>query len=107
YNDEIWSSFYTNNERTSALPVFKSAWNYFQSLASHCFDINRTKITWINQHAKWINSLEQMQDKTEIIKDAIYNLSYTHNGNSLYEDVISKLPINPKSIKIIAPYYNR
>lgn len=107
YNDEIWSSFYTNNERTSTLPVFKSAWNHIQSLASHCFDINRTKIAWINQYAKWINKLENIQDETEIIKEAIYNLSYTHNGNSLYEDVISKLPINPKSIKIIAPYYNR
>ncbi|MET7029805.1 phospholipase D-like domain-containing protein [Sediminicola luteus] len=107
YNDEIWSSFYTGKERTDTQPVFNSAWNYIQTLSLHCFDINRTKIGWINQHSPWLNKLDNISNLTKSIKDAVYKLSYTQKDHSLYKDVISELSINPKSIKIIAPYFNR
>lgn len=107
YNDEIWASFYTNKERTITKPIFKSAWACIKLLSSHCFDINLTKINWINQHASWLNALEHIQEETEIIKKAIYKLSYTQKDNSLYKEVISGLSKNPKSIKIVSPYYNQ
>ena len=107
YNDEIWSSFYTAKERLKAQPVFKSAWQYIQSLSSHSLGINLTKISWIAQHSQWISDLEDSQHSKATIKDSEYSLFYTKHSKSLYSEVISTLSRKPKSIKIIAPYYNR
>jgi hypothetical protein len=107
YNDEIWSSFYTSKERLSAQPIFKSAWQYIQSLSSHSLGINLTKISWIAQHSQWISDLEDSKDSKATIKDSEYSLFYTKNSKSLYSEVINTLLRKPKSIKIIAPYYNR
>ncbi|WP_298952324.1 hypothetical protein [uncultured Nonlabens sp.] len=107
YNDEIWSSFYTSKERLNAQPIFKSAWQYIQSLSSHSLGINLTKISWIAQHSQWISDLEDSQDSKATIKDSEYSLFYTKNSKSLYSEVINTLSRKPKSIIIIAPYYNR
>lgn len=107
YNDEIWSSFYTSKERLSAQPIFKSAWQYIQSLSSHSLGINVTKINWIAQHSQWISDLENNQGSSTVIKDIEYSMFYTQSKKSLYSEVISTLSRKPKSIKIIAPYYNR
>lgn len=107
YNDEIWSSFYTAKERLKAQPVFKSAWQYIQSLSSHSLGINLTKISWIAQHSQWISDFEDSKDSKAIIKDSEYSLFYTKNSKSLYSEVINTLSRKPNSIKIIAPYYNR
>lgn len=107
YNDEIWSSFYTAKERTGTQTIFKSAWQYVQSLSSHCFGINLTKINWIPQHSQWVKALGDIEEVVATIKDIEYKLSYTHKDNSLYKDVIRKLPRKPNSIKLIAPYYNK
>lgn len=107
YNDEIWASFYTDKKRKNTQTIFKSAWQYIQSLSSHCLSINLTKIGWIQQHSQWISALENIQNDPKTIKETVYNLTYTQQNSSLYKDVISKLAPNPKSIKIIAPYYNR
>lgn len=107
YNDEIWSSFYTSKERLSAQPIFKSAWQYIQSLSSHSLGINLTKINWITQHSQWISELESSQDSIANIKDIEYSMFYTQTSKSLYSEVISTLSRKPKSIKIISPYYNK
>lgn len=107
YNDEIWSSFYTSKERLGAQPIFKSAWQYIQSLSSHSLGINLTKINWIEQHSQWISDLENNQGNITVIKDVEYSMFYTQSLKSLYSEVISTLSRKPKSIKIIAPYYNR
>lgn len=107
YNDEIWSSFYTSKERLKAQPIFKSAWQYIQSLSTHSLGINLTKINWIAQHSQWILDLEDSQNSKAAIKDSEYSLFYTKNSRSLYSEVINTLSRKPKSIKIIAPYYNR
>lgn len=107
YNDEIWSSFYTSKERLNAQPIFKSAWQYIQSLSSHSLGINLTKINWIAQHSQWISDLEDSQDDIATIKDFEYRMFFTQNTKSLYSEVVSTLSRKPKSIKIIAPYYNR
>lgn len=107
YNDEIWSSFYTSKERLGAQPIFKSAWQYIQSLSSYSLGINVTKINWIPQHSLWISDLENNQGDITVIKDVEYGLFYTQSTKSLYSEVISTLLRKPKSIKIIAPYYNR
>lgn len=107
YNDEIWSSFYTSKERLDAQPIFKSAWQYIQSLSSHSLGINVTKINWIALHSQWISDLENNQGSSTVIKDIEYSMFYTQSKKSLYSEVISTLSRKPKSIKIIAPYYNR
>lgn len=107
YNDEIWSSFYTSKERLGTQPIFKSAWQYIQSLSSHSLGINLTKINWIAQHSQWISDLENNQGNSTVIKDVEYSMFYTQSLKSLYSEVISTLSRKPKSIKIIAPYYNR
>ncbi|GAK75631.1 hypothetical protein JCM19296_1223 [Nonlabens ulvanivorans] len=107
YNDEIWSSFFTSKERLDAQPIFKSAWQYIQSLSSHSLGINVTKINWIAQHSQWISDLKNHQDSSTFIKDVEYSMFYTQSSKSLYSEVISTLSRKPKSIKIIAPYYNR
>jgi hypothetical protein len=107
YNDEIWSSFYTSKERLGAQPIFKSAWQYIQSLSFHSLGINVTKINWIAQHSQWISDLENNQGSIAVIKDVEYSMFYTQSAKSLYSEVISTLSRKPKSIKIIAPYYNR
>ncbi|WP_178989487.1 phospholipase D-like domain-containing protein [Winogradskyella schleiferi] len=107
YNDEIWSSFYTSKERLDAQPIFKSAWQYIQSLSSHSLGINVTKINWIAQHSQWISDLENNQGSSTVIKDIEYSMFYTQSTKSLYSEVISTLSRKPKSIKIIAPYYNK
>lgn len=107
YNDEIWSSFFTSKERLGAQPIFKSAWQYIQSLSSYSLGINVTKINWITQHSQWILNLENNHDSSTVIKDVEYSMFYTQSTKSLYSEVISTLSRKPKSIKIIAPYYNR
>ena len=107
YNDEIWSSFYTSKERLSAQPIFKSAWQYIQSLSSHSLGINLTKINWITQHSQWISDLESSQDSIAKIKGIEYSMFYTQTSKSLYSEVISTLSRKPKSIKVISPYYNQ
>lgn len=107
YSDEIWSSFYTSKERLDAQPIFKSAWQYIKSLSSHSLGINVTKINWIAQHSQWISDLENNQGSSIVIKDVEYSMFYTQSTKSLYSEVISTLSRKPKSIKIIAPYYNR
>ncbi len=107
YNDEIWSSFFMSKERKSAQPIFKSAWQYILTLSSLCIGINQTKINWIAQHSKWIEALTDIHDESVSIKGIDYKLAYTRENSSLYKDVIQQLLPKPKSIKIIAPYYNR
>ena len=107
YNDEIWSSFFTDKERKNTQPIFKSAWEYIQLLSSHCLEFNLTKINWIPQYSQWIIALENIKEVAASIKDVEYKLSYTRKDNSLYNDVISELLLRPNSIKIVAPYYNK
>lgn len=107
YNDEIWSSFYLAEDKLKAQPIFKQAWNYIQDLAIHSHSINKTKIQWIEQHAKWILSL----NKTDLLladfnKDS-YQFYYTKPTSSLYNEVFSTIQKQPESIKIVAPYYNK
>jgi HKD family nuclease len=107
YNDEIWSSFYMSKDKKSAQPIFKSAWAYIQNLSTFCSGINQTKIKWIPQHSKWIEALADNQEEKANIKETAYKLYYTKQDISLYKELISELLPKPKSIKIIAPYYNR
>lgn len=106
YNDEIWSSFYTGKKRTNALPIFKDAWYYIQSLSRHSQGINLTKINWIPQYSVWIDNLSDINETEAVFKDEAFKLLYTKTGTSLYQAVISSLSQKPNIIKIIAPYYN-
>ncbi|NRD19520.1 hypothetical protein HNV08_05635 [Winogradskyella eckloniae] len=107
YNDEIWASFYLANDKLKAQPIFKQAWNYIQDFVIHSHSINRTKIQWIEQHAKWIQSLDKTDSLLADFDKDSYQFHYTKSTDSLYNEVFGTIQKQPESIKVVAPYYNK
>ncbi|WP_055436958.1 hypothetical protein [Lacinutrix algicola] len=107
YNDEIWASFYLGENKLIAQPIFKQAWNYIQDLATDSHSINKTKIQWIQQHAKWLQSLSEIDTQTAEFNNSTFQFYNTNNTSSLYNDIFSIIQKQPESIKIVAPYYNK
>lgn len=107
YNDEIWGSFFFNEKEVKTKTVFQQAKYFVEQLKEHAHDENITKINWLNE-AGWYKSLKKTSESQSLkLADSTVILKTTMGTSSLFKDILVDLPLNPKQIKIVSPYYNK
>ena len=107
-NEEIWGSFHITETDKSTEPFFKQTAEYLKKLKEFVYGTNLLKLNWIRENSNWYNNLLEdiNSTKTLVNKDQTFEMLFTYQENSIYKSLIDKLPKNPKSIKILSPYYN-
>lgn len=107
-NEEIWGSFHITETDKSTEPFFKQTAEYLQKLQEFVYGTNLLKLNWIKENSSWYNNLLSDANKSKSIqnKDQTFELLFTYQNESIYKSLVESLPKNPKSIKILSPYYN-
>lgn len=107
-NEEIWGGFHITDTDKTAAPFFKEIILYLKKLELFVTGTNRLKLNWIRENSNWFNDLEEDSEIGKIIKNKEESLEvlFTNEEKSIYNSLLKKLPLNPKSIKILSPYYN-
>lgn len=107
YNDEIWGSFFYNEKGRKTKLLFQQAKYFVEQLKEHAYDVNLTKLNWLNE-ANWFKGLNKTSPSGSLkLKDSTISFKTTMGTNSLFNDVLIKFPPEPLYVKIVSPYYNR
>ena len=107
-NEEIWGSFHLTETDKSTQPIFKEVSEYLKKFEEFVSGTNILKLGWIKENSEWYKNLleETLTNKLITDKDQIFEIVSTYQNESIYKSLIARLPKNPRSIKILSPYYN-
>lgn len=107
-NEEIWGSFHITETDKSTESFFKQTAEYLKKLEEFVYGTNLLKLNWIRENSNWYHNLleDTNSTKTVVNKDQTFEMLYTYQEENIYKSLIERLPKNPKSIKILSPYYN-
>lgn len=107
-NEEIWGSFHITETDKSTEPIFKEVAEYLKRFEEFVTGTNALKLGWIADNSDWYKKLleETLHAKNIIDKDQTVEILSTYQNGSIYKSLIEIVPKNPKSIKILSPYYN-
>lgn len=107
-NEEIWGCFHMTEIDKVTAPFFKETISYLKKFEAFVSGTNLLKLNWIKDNSNWFNELLENSHLHEIIvnKHETYQMLTTYQEASIYKSIVKLLPKNPKSVKILSPYYN-
>lgn len=107
-NEEIWSAFHITEDENLTEPIFQSVAAYLQSFESYVKGTNRVKLKWVRDNSPWYNTISDnaQLNQTLDLKHEGIKVLYTYEKESIFDELSERLPLYPKCIKIVSPYYN-
>jgi len=107
-NEEIWSAFHMTESENLAEPIFQSVSAYLQKFESYLFGTNLLKLQWIQSNSSWFSKFRTVKPQNKLLelKHESLEVLYTDGEQSIFDVMSHRLPLHPKCIKILSPYYN-
>ena len=108
-NEEIWSAFHLTEENDVTSPLFFKVKEYLMDLSKSSYGFNLSdKLNWLSSNSPWFENLSNDRVPPQVeYKDSQFEVITSNADTSLYRNILERLPKNPQTIKIIAPYHNK